>query len=213
MVTSWGRRGRGNIDVVTKSRARERAQQRKRPQASGPVTSPYQRQRRRRTRWALFGAMVVVIGTAAISGFVTSGGSTTTVPTVGHSAPAWSGTTLTGSALSSGSERGHWVILNFFATWCGPCQRETPQLASFAASKRARVVGVVYQDSAAAARAFVAAHPVTWPLVGDSSGTTSQHYDVVGLPLSFVINPHGQLVKELFGGVTVADLDAVVPPA
>lgn len=154
---------------------------------------------------------VVVVVAAAVVGFTTSATSSASGPVVGRAAPPWSGTTLDGSALSSASERGHWVILNFFATWCGPCQRETPQLAEVAAGGRARVVGVVFRDSVSAARDFVRTHHVTWTLIGDGSGSVGNRYRVVGLPVSFVIDPHGTLVKQVFGGVTAASLDAVIP--
>lgn len=157
-------------------------------------------------------AVVVVVAAAAVVGFTTSATSSASGPVVGRAAPPWSGTTLDGSALSSASERGgHWVILNFFATWCGPCQRETPQLAEVAAGGRARVVGVVFRDSVSAARDFVRTHHVTWTLIGDGSGSVGNRYRVVGLPVSFVIDPHGTLVKQVFGGVTAASLDAVIP--
>ncbi|MGI8751719.1 MAG: TlpA family protein disulfide reductase [Acidimicrobiales bacterium] len=168
-----------------------------------------------RRTWAAAGvaiAAVVVVVAAAVVGFTTTGGSRASGPVVGRTAPAWSGTTLDGSTLSSVSERGHWVILNFFATWCGPCQRETPQLEAFAAGGRARVVGVVYRDSASAARGFVRSHHVTWDLIGDGAGSVGNDYRVEGLPVSFVIDPQGRLVKQLFGGVTTTALDAAIPP-
>ncbi|MDQ2727672.1 MAG: TlpA family protein disulfide reductase [Actinomycetota bacterium] len=166
-----------------------------------------------RRAWAAVGAATAaVIVVAAVVGFATTAPSRASGPVLGQSAPAWSGTTLDGSALSSASERGHWVILNFFATWCGPCQRETPQLEEFAAGGRARVVGVVFRDSAAAAGDFVRIHHVTWALVGDGAGSVGSRYRVVGLPVSFVIDPQGRLVKRVFGGVTAASLDGIVPP-
>lgn len=156
-------------------------------------------------------AAVVVVAAAAVVGFTTTTTSRASGPVVGRAAPAWSGTTLGGSALSSASARGHWIILNFFATWCGPCQRETPQLEEFAAGGRAQVVGVVFRDSVSAARDFARTHHVTWALIGDPAGSVGNRYRVVGLPVSFVIDPHGRLVKQLFGGVTTAGLETVVP--
>ena len=168
---------------------------------------------RSRRTWVAVGVAIaaMVVVAAAVVGFATSGSSSASGPVVGRPAPPWSGTTLDGSALSSTSARGHWVVLNFFATWCGPCQRETPQLEEFAAGGRARVVGVVYRDSAAAAREFVRAHHVTWPLIGDPAGSVGNRYRVVGLPVSFVIDPQGRLVRQVFGGVTASGLDAVIP--
>lgn len=176
---------------------------------------PSPRTTRPRSRRPLVAAAVaiaaVVVVAAAVVGFTTTGTSRLSGPVVGRAAPAWSGKTIDGSALSSTSERGHWVVLNFFATWCGPCQRETPQLEEFAAGGRARVVGVVFRDSGSAARAFVRTHHVTWPLLDDSAGSVGNRYRVVGLPVSFVIDPQGRLVKQVFGGVTASGLDALVP--
>lgn len=141
-----------------------------------------------------------------------SGAGGSSAPLVGRPAPAWSGRTVSGAPLSLGALRGRWVVLNFFATWCGPCQRETPQLEAFAAGGRARIVGVVYEDSPASARRFATSHGVTWPLVDDAAGAIGQRYQVGGLPVSFVIDPGGKLVRQVFGGVTVGGLDQIIPP-
>ncbi len=181
------------------------------PAAPTPSYAPAPPPTRRRGPAVAVGvAVAAVVVVSAVAGF-TSGRSSSPGPIVGRAAPDWSGKALDGSALSSASERGHWVVLNFFATWCGPCQRETPELEAFAAGGRAHVVGVVFRDSASSARGFAADHRVTWPLVGDGSGTIGNQYRVVGLPVSFVIDPHGTLVRELFGGVTASGLDAVIP--
>lgn len=163
-------------------------------------------------RFAALAAAAVVLVAALVAGVATrptSGAG----PVVGLSAPPWSGTSLAGIGLSSGSERGHWLILNFFATWCGPCQRETPELAQFVAQGRARVIGVVFHDGASSARSFVAEHHVDWPLIGDSSGAIGSSYRVVGLPVSFVVAPDGRVVRKVYGGVTVAGLDTLIPAA
>jgi len=104
-------------------------------------------------------------------------------------------------------------VLNFFATWCDPCQQETPQLARFAAANptsRVQVVGVIFSDPTSAARAFARSHGVTWPLLSDPGNRISSSYRVVALPQSFVIRPNGTLAQHLFGGVTAAELQKIV---
>jgi len=162
-------------------------------------------------------AIVVALALAGGLGAVVavgSGGHSPAVAKVGRPAPSWSAPTVAGVAGPPETQARHWTVLNFFATWCVPCQKETPELAAFEAAHRAsgdaRVVGVLYLDSASSARSFAASHSVTWPILGDAHGDVASRYQVSGLPQSFVIRPDGTLAARLFGAVTEAKLDAVV---
>ncbi|MDQ2754009.1 MAG: TlpA family protein disulfide reductase [Actinomycetota bacterium] len=160
-------------------------------------------------RW--MAAVGVLFVTAAAAGCA-SGSSRSAI--IGRSAPAYGGPTIAGPAVASTSKPGRWVVVNFFATWCIPCQTETPQLVAFVAAHRASgdaaVVGVLYLDAPAKARSFVAAHGITWAIVNDHDGTVAERYHVTGLPQSFVIRPDGRLAVRLFGAVTEAKLDDVI---
>jgi len=133
---------------------------------------------------------------------------------VGHEAPAVSGSTLSGGRASLASLRGRWVLVNFFASWCPPCRTETPELVRFAYShpsgQKVAVLGVVFGDTAANARAFEASLGATWPAVADPSGRIAVGYGVDDPPQSFLVDPAGKVVARLVGGVTAAGLDRLV---
>jgi cytochrome c biogenesis protein CcmG/thiol:disulfide interchange protein DsbE len=109
------------------------------------------------------------------------------------------------------------VVLNFSASWCPPCQDEEPDLVTFAYQHRtpggAALIGVVYDDTTAAARAFEKSAGATWPTVVDPGGQIALRYGVRGPPETFLISPSGTVVAHLDSSVTVADLDQQIAAA
>lgn len=135
---------------------------------------------------------------------------------VGGQAPNFSLPPLTGSAPvdldSLGKDADHPVILNFFASWCTPCQRETPLLARMAAAEQAtggrvRFVGVDVNDPPANALPFVQKAGITYPVgVDQAFRVTSGLYGLNGLPQTFYINSNGTVVGHTIGAVDAAGL-------
>jgi cytochrome c biogenesis protein CcmG/thiol:disulfide interchange protein DsbE len=155
------------------------------------------------------GALVVVLAlTVAACGAATGA----RVGSVGRPVPDISGTAIGGGPISLRALKGRWVVVNFFATWCDPCKSEYPQLVRFADqhAATAQVLGVVYEDRSADALRFHRAEGGTWPIVADPSAQIAGRYLVSALPQSFVIDPRGDLVAHIFGGVTVAKLDQAI---
>lgn len=124
---------------------------------------------------------------------------------VGHAAPAFTLSVLSGSPVSSlalAAYKGQPVMLNFWASWCGPCQQEAPFLQSQWQQAHARGVvflGVDYQDSKVAGLDFVQKYSISYPNVVDASGTTAINYGVTGTPETFFINRKGVIVAWLPG--------------
>jgi len=120
-------------------------------------------------------------------------------PKVGGRAPSFSLRRLSGTGeISLASLRGRTVVLNFFASWCGPCKREAPVLERLWQKERAHglvVVGVDTNDSRADARRFVHVHDLTYPVVFDHDGRiAANRYAISDLPVTYVLNPKGRIV-------------------
>jgi cytochrome c biogenesis protein CcmG/thiol:disulfide interchange protein DsbE len=132
-------------------------------------------------------------------------------PLVGEQAPPIVGTTLTGTTFDLSSIRGRWVVVNFFASWCPPCQQEQPDLIAFAYHHRApgdtALVGVVFDDAPSSARNFARLSGAAWPAVVDPGGKIELDYGVRGPPETFLVSPSGIVAVHLDGPVTSAQLE------
>jgi cytochrome c biogenesis protein CcmG, thiol:disulfide interchange protein DsbE len=120
---------------------------------------------------------------------------------VGRPAPSWSEPSIPGPTLSLASLRGKAVYLNFFATWCEPCNEEAPSIDALArayARRGAAVVGIDVLESARKAAEFRTRHHLSYPVVVDT-GTLRAQYDVNGLPVHVFIDRGGVVQKIAVG--------------
>lgn len=149
-------------------------------------------------------AGVVVIVTLSITG--TGGGP--------HQAPPAPAKNFSLGALGHPAHRitlssiaGRPVIVNFFASWCTPCQKETPMLARFAKHTNVAVIGIDVNDPTSSALAFVHKTGVTYPVATESAmGSTVVNYNLPGLPATFFLDSRHRIVKRVYGAVTPAEL-------
>lgn len=160
------------------------------------------------------GVGVVLIGFLAVlaSGMGSSERNLSS-PLLGKSAPSIEGRTIAGADFSLRSLRGQWVLVNFFATWCAPCQIEHPELVKF--SERhddgtASVVSVAFSDTPQAVAGFFEERGGDWPVLADDTDRVALDYGVVKLPESFIVAPGGTVVAKVAGGVKADEIDDII---
>ncbi len=105
------------------------------------------------------------------------------------------------------------MIVNFFASWCPPCQHETPLLARFYRDSggRTMIIGVDANDQPGPARAFVQRSGVAYPVASDPfPAATTTSWGVYGLPQTFFLDSRHRIVKRVLGALTMKDLQAGV---
>jgi cytochrome c biogenesis protein CcmG, thiol:disulfide interchange protein DsbE len=171
-----------------------------------------------KSRTILLVSVAVLVVLAGFSAFLATrhqapGAASVDNPIVGKMAPNFTASTLSGSRITLSRDRGHIVVLTFWASWCEPCQQESPDLSTFAWQQRTAgvdVIGVVWDDTVADALAFQRDFGVLFPSVTDPYGSIANSYGVTGPPTTFVIDARGQVVKSLIGATTTAQLDTVV---
>jgi cytochrome c biogenesis protein CcmG/thiol:disulfide interchange protein DsbE len=114
-----------------------------------------------------------------------------------------------GQQISLQSMANRPVIVNFFASWCEPCQKETPLIARFyrASGGRPAIIGIDVNDSASKAMNFVRKSDVTYPVAADPLPMKAAiAYNLPGLPATFFLNARHVIVKRVYGPVTQAEL-------
>jgi cytochrome c biogenesis protein CcmG/thiol:disulfide interchange protein DsbE len=113
-----------------------------------------------------------------------------------------------GTHISLSDYAGKPLIVNFFASWCAPCQQETPLLARFYRAEHGRValVGLDENDAAGSALSFTRSHGVSYPVGFDPQVSVASAYGVDALPQTFFLNASHHIVDRIFGPLTTSDL-------
>lgn len=184
------------------------------------VVRMYHAAREHTVTTAVFGATLAAIvalgAVAASSGTATSGtgapgaSASPSQEAINQQAPGFSLPALghPSSRISLAAYAGRPVIVNFFASWCVPCRKETPLLARYYRSAHGGVaiVGIDSNDSQSAAVTFTRTAGVSYPLAYDPVATTASAFRVVEIPQTFFLDAHHRIVDHIYGAVTAAEL-------
>lgn len=126
-------------------------------------------------------------------------------PQIGFSAPDFTLDRMDGKPIRLSELRGQPVLINLWASWCPPCRAEMPALDAVYRKYRdagfvVLAVNTTYQDAEADARAFVQRLGLTFPILFDRDGATSQRYRLPALPTSYFIGRDGIIRDIVIGG-------------
>lgn len=128
---------------------------------------------------------------------------------VGAPMPAYTARLLDGSTFDVAKERGNVVLLNLWATWCGPCRYEIPELEKLhndLAARKFKVVGVsVDEGSVDDVKAFVADQKMTYPVALDPEGRLAVLFQTTVLPTTVLVDRKGTVVWKEIGIVDPED--------
>jgi peroxiredoxin len=165
------------------------------------------------TRHKLASGLIALAAVASLIAItlVASGPSRPAGAAADPAAPAFSLPVLGQSAqkISLSDYAGKPLIVNFFASWCQPCQKETPLLAKFYRIEHARVaiVGLDENDTQANATSFTHKEGVGYPVAFDPEVAAASAYGVAGLPQTLFLDARHRIVDRVFGAVTQADIN------
>lgn len=176
--------------------------------------------RRRRSRIPLVSALVVgCVAALLVAVLATSKNSSKTpivvpTPLQDKPAPNISGPLLNGGNANLDAYRGKWVLVNFFASWCVPCQQEQGDLVKFQNTNVADTVifGVRFDDpDIGPLQQMMTKSGAHWPVVDDPNAKID--YSVTGPPESFLVSPGGVVLVHIVGPITDPELEQILNQA
>ena len=125
-------------------------------------------------------------------------------------APAFTLTTLDGKPLELQALHGKVVLVDFWATWCGPCRDEAPKLIELQqkyAGRGVQVVGISMDDDAAPVRTFYQQHHISYPVALGDAALGERFGGVLGMPAKFLIDRQGRIAAKHHGAVDFTQLE------
>jgi thiol-disulfide isomerase/thioredoxin len=125
-------------------------------------------------------------------------------------APDFSRNNLAGTPVHLIDYRGKLVLLNFWASWCGPCREEMPRFSQWQrtyGAKGLQVIGVAMDDDAGSARQFLRQYPVSYPIIVGDAKLGESFGGILGLPTSYLIDARGRIVARYRGEISLEKME------
>jgi thiol-disulfide isomerase/thioredoxin len=163
-------------------------------------------------RWIALGMAVVVVALGVV--LALNHRSEPSIPRLVQehgAAPDFTLKTLDGKTVSTDSLKNKTYVVNFFNSWCIPCQKEAPALKAFYDEHKNEadfaMVGIIIDDDASTMRNYVSKEKIDWPVAVDPQGSASLGFGTTGQPETYVIAPDGVAVCGTLGQSTQQVLD------
>ena len=171
----------------------------------------------RRIPWGQIAIFALVLGLLALVAFqMRRNGPLAAGPVgAGEMAPPFEITTFEGQTLKLADLRGQVVVVNFWASWCIPCEQEAAELENTwrrYKDKGVVFIGVDYVDTETAAKAFMQRFDITYPNGPDLGTRISQAYRIKGVPETYVVDKTGRLAFVKIGPFQAGEMAGVIEP-
>lgn len=126
---------------------------------------------------------------------------------VGEAAPDFTLVNMEGEAVKLKDYRGKGVIINFWGTWCGPCEKEMPRMNEAYRSKpdHVEILAVNLPESPISVSAFVEKYGIDFPVLMDADGDVVEAYKVGPIPATFLVDENGILQERIMGELSTVE--------
>lgn len=117
--------------------------------------------------------------------------------------PDFTAQSLSGGSVSLSQEKGKIILLNFWATWCPPCQHEMPAIEKLwkkTKGSRFTVMGISVGEEPGTVKDFIARKGYTYPIFVDPQGMLGTEFGARSIPTTYIIDKNGQAIAGIIGG-------------